>query len=508
LFGDRKFVGCDLRAGVGVDVRCDYSRLPFADESVGCVVMTDTLEHVERVRDAVSESHRILRGDGVLIISSAMDFPIHEHPDDYWRFTPAGFDVLLKEFQDRMVFYQGRSVMPHTILGIGFREGRTDEFKTQLIQELAERLDGAVKVYARDASVAATTDAIYTHVRDKARTRFAADKYGTYIHLDDFNPQDAHHQILIRVRTNAKVLEFGCAAGHMSKALKEDLNCTVTGIEMNETSAREAERYCERVVIGDIENLDYEQELPERFDVVLFSDVLEHLREPDRILYATRNLLSPDGYVLASIPNIAHASVALPLLEGEFDYQSTGILDRSHLRFYTKKGVEELFEMSGYYIDSIGRVKIAPRFAHRTLDESDYPPEVVDYMKQSPEWDTMQFIVKAYPGSDANAMKRLCEKLEEARAALQDKRRTNVLEIERLRMVLWQEVERLTGLNEGLQKHAANLEELREREKKHASEVIALLEKDIKERDAVIENIMAKLPVRLYTKIKGAFKRT
>ncbi len=521
LFGERKFIGCDLRTGVGVDVRCNCNQLPFEDESVGCVTMVDTLEHVENFRDAAKEARRVLRANGILIASSVMDFPIHEHPDDYWRFTPAGFELLLGDFQDRLVFFQGRSVMPHTVLGIGFKTARTQESKLELIRAISERFDGAIKVFTKDESLSEKIRPIYEDVHAEAKTRFASDKYGAYIELDNFNPLSTHHQILTRVRTNSRVLEFGCASGHMSKVLKEDLNCRVTGVERNEKSARQAKQYCERVVIGDIETLDYEKEFPERFDVVLFSDVLEHLKEPDRILRTVRNMLTPDGFVLASIPNIAHASVTLPLLEGEFDYQSLGILDKTHLRFYTKSSVEELFEACGYYIDSFLRIKVDPKFSHYSLDESTYPQEILDYIRQNPEWDTQHFVIKAYPSGNANAMKRLYEKLEEARSALHDKRRTNLAELEQqkeenrilakdiegLRGLLWHELERFVALNEDLHEHARALQALREREKKHVEETIALLEKELREKEEVINNIMSKLPMRVYTKIKHIFSK-
>ena len=87
----------------------------------------DTLEHVEYPRKALKEIHRILDDDGVVIISSVMNFPIHDYPNDYWRFTPNGFISLLSEFQSSFVGSCGADAsFPQTIVGIGFKRNHPD----------------------------------------------------------------------------------------------------------------------------------------------------------------------------------------------------------------------------------------------------------------------------------------------------------------------------------------------------------------------------------------------
>ncbi|MGH8986214.1 MAG: class I SAM-dependent methyltransferase [Acidimicrobiia bacterium] len=95
MFGADEHIGCDIQEGPGVDRIEDVHELSFADESVGTVICLETLEHVADPIRAMQEMHRVLRPGGVLAISSIMFFPIHEHPWDFWRFTPEGFERLL-----------------------------------------------------------------------------------------------------------------------------------------------------------------------------------------------------------------------------------------------------------------------------------------------------------------------------------------------------------------------------------------------------------------------------
>ncbi len=119
FFPDKAYVGCDMRAGPGVDRIENMHRLTFADGSVGSILCLDTLEHVANCQLAVTEMHRVLAPGGVLVLASVMDFEIHEFPSDYWRFTPKAIEMLMRRFQTLQVFYQGNPAKPHTVLGIG-----------------------------------------------------------------------------------------------------------------------------------------------------------------------------------------------------------------------------------------------------------------------------------------------------------------------------------------------------------------------------------------------------
>lgn len=113
------YTGFDMRKGTGVDCVGTIHRLPLATASVGTVILLDTLEHVLEPLAAMEEVARVLLPGGVVVMSSHMNFPIHAHPSDYWRFTPMMFDHLMRAFPSRYVLVQGNVENPHTVLGIG-----------------------------------------------------------------------------------------------------------------------------------------------------------------------------------------------------------------------------------------------------------------------------------------------------------------------------------------------------------------------------------------------------
>lgn len=121
LFPGKKYVGCDMREGLGVDRILNLHHIELPSESVGTVLTLETLEHVEFPRKALEEVHRILKPNGILIITSVMKFPIHEYPYDYWRFTPEAFKSLLKSFSHSFADFAGDEQFPHTIVGVGFK---------------------------------------------------------------------------------------------------------------------------------------------------------------------------------------------------------------------------------------------------------------------------------------------------------------------------------------------------------------------------------------------------
>jgi len=120
-FEGKKYVGCDYEDGLGVDKVLDLHNIDIQDETVGTLLMFDTLEHVKYPYKALKEIHRVLKQGGVVIMSSVMDFPIHSAPYDYWRFTPEAFKSLLENFDDNLVVASGYDDFPHTLIGIGVK---------------------------------------------------------------------------------------------------------------------------------------------------------------------------------------------------------------------------------------------------------------------------------------------------------------------------------------------------------------------------------------------------
>jgi hypothetical protein len=152
IFAGRDFTGCDMRSGRGVDRIENVEALTFSDRSVGSLIMIDTLEHVRNCHAALGEAYRVLRPEGVIIATSVMDFSIHHHPSDYWRFTPEAFKHLLGPFQQTMVGYQGNPEKPHTVFGVAIKEPAVDSSRAlEEIQHAYRRTNGGL--YWRGAQV-------------------------------------------------------------------------------------------------------------------------------------------------------------------------------------------------------------------------------------------------------------------------------------------------------------------------------------------------------------------
>ena len=135
IFAGKEYFGADIREGDGVDVIMDMCDTGLPDEYVGTVLILDTLEHVEYLRNAIDEMHRILKPEGIIIISSVMHCPIHDN-HDYWRFTPEGFTSLLKPFAFSFVDFIGNPKFPHTVLGIALKSSIPENVMNDLINQI------------------------------------------------------------------------------------------------------------------------------------------------------------------------------------------------------------------------------------------------------------------------------------------------------------------------------------------------------------------------------------
>jgi len=165
------------------------------------------------------------------------------------------------------------------------------------------------------------------------------------------DPYSSHAQILAWVKKERpeEVLEIGTATGYLTAEMLR-LGCRVTGVEQDPQMASIASEYCDRILVEDIEALDLEK--LGKYDAIVLGDVLEHLRNPGEILQRLTKRLKPGGKVLMSLPNVANIWVRLNLLLGRFNYSRVGILDESHLRFFTLQTSKKLAADSG--LDVVG----------------------------------------------------------------------------------------------------------------------------------------------------------
>jgi SAM-dependent methyltransferase len=136
FFPGKVYVGCDLRSGLGVDRIEDVHRLKIKSNSIGTILIFDTLEHVENVYRAMEEVYRVLKPGGMVILSSVMNFPLHDYPSDYWRFTPKAFELLLKRFDVHEVEFDGDPAFPEGVYGFGIKGEAGGRFRNLLQQFL------------------------------------------------------------------------------------------------------------------------------------------------------------------------------------------------------------------------------------------------------------------------------------------------------------------------------------------------------------------------------------
>lgn len=173
-----------------------------------------------------------------------------------------------------------------------------------------------------------------------------ANPIGPY--LDNPRPE-----VLAKVPSGAKrALDVGCWQGAFGGALKER-GTEVWGIEYVPAAAEVAKTRLDQVFVGDC--FDILPTLPEaHFDVITFNDVLEHLIDPWKALQLCKPILTSQGSVVVSLPNIRYFNALEDiLLRGDFPYQEEGIFDRTHLRFFTMKSARRLFEDAGYKIETL-----------------------------------------------------------------------------------------------------------------------------------------------------------
>lgn len=155
----------------------------------------------------------------------------------------------------------------------------------------------------------------------------------------------------------SRILDIGCAAGAAGIEIKNRQHCKVYGIEKHPLLAKIAGRAYESVHTGDVET--YEPNYPfSFFDTMILANILEHLQNPWKVVEYFSRYLQPGATIICTVPNIGHAEVLLPLLQGSWDYMDMGILDKSHLRFFSEKTARGLFPDHLYTINTISKLNV------------------------------------------------------------------------------------------------------------------------------------------------------
>lgn len=149
------------------------------------------------------------------------------------------------------------------------------------------------------------------------------------------------------------ILDIGCGTGALGSAIRRRQSCRVEGVEVNAWAAKQARRVLDRVHCAPIEILDRELGW---YDAIIMGDVLEHVADTDGVLRLVHRHLMPHGSLIVSVPNVGHGSVVQALIAGQFEYQSAGILDQTHLRFYTLSSLSQKLEANGFRPVAVGQV--------------------------------------------------------------------------------------------------------------------------------------------------------
>ncbi len=219
-----------------------------------------------------------------------------------------------------------------------------------------------------------------------------------------------------------KVLDVGCACGDFVKSLSCEKTIEAYGMEYDRGSIEKARNTGAFREIFQIDLNSFDQAPFERFfgffDVVSFGDVLEHLMNPLGVLLDFRRFLKPDGYFLISLPNIAHASVKAALLQDRFEYMDAGIMDKTHIRFFTYRSIGELLAAAKIKIVDARGTFTNQKKAHWVGDDG-LPEAVQQFIANDPHSFVMQYVMKAkvcdLPGISS-------ENIEKLRAIIKDDR--------------------------------------------------------------------------------------
>jgi 2-polyprenyl-3-methyl-5-hydroxy-6-metoxy-1,4-benzoquinol methylase len=219
----------------------------------------------------------------------------------------------------------------------------------------------------------------YSKIAPKAQTKLIAHLGGLYDYIHEGD----------------RVLDFGSSTGYFGKLLIDTKNCVVDGIEIDPSDYKAAAKVLNLMYSFDLDSGKWPPQLyKNKYDVLFFGDILEHLKYPERTLKNAKPLLKKGGRVLISTPNVAHLSTRLELLAGEFNYEETGLLDSTHLKYFTLRSLQKMAADSGYKITNVdySLVDFDPTVVKRLLNKLGLKP-ADDFWKlvNSPEARAYQY---------------------------------------------------------------------------------------------------------------------
>lgn len=201
------------------------------------------------------------------------------------------------------------------------------------------------------------------------------------------------------VGENKRVLEIGAGPGSITKQLTAVSNCQVTALDIDAEAIKKILPYCERAFQADLNDAAWAGVLGpnSRFDVLVAADVLEHVYEPLTVLSTMKGLLDNSGYLVISLPHVAHSVIHACLFDEDFEYGDVGLLDNTHIRFFGIKNIQKLFEDAGLKIIHAEFVVRNPEHTEFSKRWARTPKELRDVLASNPFGLVYQVIVKAVP---------------------------------------------------------------------------------------------------------------
>ena len=207
------------------------------------------------------------------------------------------------------------------------------------------------------------------------------------------------------VTPGARVLDLGTGSGALGRFLQSHGTSEVDGVTYNAAEADAARPGYRHIVVADLDEGGWAQHFAgTRYDFIVCADVLEHLKRPEQVLAACRDLLAPAGRLLISIPNVAYSGLVAELLSGEFAYREEGLLDSTHLRFFTHRSLLRFLAQEGWAVDQVERIARALHESEFQIAFDSLPPAVARHLLAGPEALTYQFIVVAGPAAAGSAV--------------------------------------------------------------------------------------------------------
>jgi SAM-dependent methyltransferase len=212
--------------------------------------------------------------------------------------------------------------------------------------------------------------------------------------VDPAATNNPHSSALQLTGSGHRVLEVGCSVGHVTEHLVAAGN-TVTGVEIDPEAAQEAAAFASHVHVLDLDIQQVSSVESGRFDVIMLGDVIEHLRDPLATVADLVTLLDDGGRLIVSVPNVSHIDIRLMLLEGTWAYQHDGLLDDTHLRWFTNRSLSQLLSQVGFTARRVERVRHGIGASGLPVTPGLHSPDVIRFIESDPEAHTYQFVVEA-----------------------------------------------------------------------------------------------------------------